>query len=108
MLDGPGLGPDRKVTPFIYEVEGRVGKQRYRDILEKMEKEGQGKLFKDPYFPANENVLFDQRINDKILEGSIEQRRKRRRDLLRLKWQNISFVRLKNYYAKETDFTLFN
>jgi hypothetical protein len=53
LLDGPGLGPDRKVTPFIYEVEGRVGKQRYRDILEKMEKEGQGKLFKDPYFPAN-------------------------------------------------------
>jgi hypothetical protein len=65
-------------------------------------------MFKDPYFPATENILFDQRINEKIQEGSIEQRRLRRRDLLKLKWQNISFVRLKNYYAKETDFTLFN
>ena len=107
LLDGPNLGADRKTTPFLYQADGRVGRQNYSAILERMNKEGNGKLFKDPKFPT-EHALFDPRITEKLEEGTAEARRKRRREVNQHTWRNVKFVRLREYYRKESNFTLFN
>jgi hypothetical protein len=66
ILDGPKLGNDRRVLPFTYESVGRIGKQRFISIVEKMQQEGKGKVFKDPMFLGNEHALFDSRITEAI------------------------------------------
>ena len=68
LLDAPNLGLDRRITPFLYQKEGRIGKQSYRAITERMEKEEKGKNFKDPKFMV-ENALFDAKITEKLKEG---------------------------------------
>jgi len=107
LLDAPNLGLDRRISPFLYQKEGRIGKQSYRAITERMEKEGKGKYFKDPKFMV-EDALFDTNITEKLKEGSAEVRRKLRREVNKHAWRNVKFVRLRDYYRKESNYTLFN
>ena len=107
LLDGPNLGAERRITDFNFKVSGRVGKQVYRLIIEKMDQQGQGKHFKDPKF-LPDTALFDTRISEKLKEGTIEARRKRMREKHTKEWANVRFVRLKHHYKKESLYTLFN
>jgi len=73
-----------------------------------MNKKGKNKLFKDPMFDADETMIFDERITEKLDEGTLIAMRARRRERNQHNWRNVRFVRPKDYYGKETNFTLFH
>lgn len=60
---------DRKVTPFNYQREGRLGDQILKHQI--ADCEDSNKLFKDETFPVDK-ALFDARITLAILSGDAD------------------------------------
>ena len=86
-VEGTLTNVARKVTPYPYQRDGRIGTLNWGKVIM------QEAMFEDTAFPADHTSLYDQRITAKLQEGTLLPKRKRRRARVEQLWRNVTWVK---------------
>ena len=94
-VEGTLTNVARKVTPFPYQRDGRVGTLNWGKVIM------QETMFEDTAFPADHTSLYDLRISNKLHEGTLVAKRKRRRARVERLWRNVTWVKPAAIYGTQ-------
>ena len=83
-IEGALININRKVTPFPYQISGRIGLRYWGKLIMQEEQ------FIDDIFPPNNNSLFDAKITEKGAEGTLLAKRATRRRKIYKKWKEMT------------------
>ena len=101
-IEGALMNINRRVIPFPYQISGRIGLRFWGKIIIQEDQ------FIDEIFPPNEKSLFDENITKKLSQGTLQKKRKKRRQRIEEKWLEVCTWKRPQERYGVSDYCVFN